>query len=98
MNYLLCLSLVLEIYYSLSHILRCLQVGVEGLQTLKPQGLKGIHPSVLPANGIKETAQTFGGINLELRLVIAEDSVDDELAKWEVENLKFSVKQPVIKS
>ncbi|XP_062170745.1 uncharacterized protein LOC133876478 isoform X2 [Alnus glutinosa] len=70
-------------------------VGVEGLQTLKPQGLKGIHPSVLPANGIKETAQTFGGINLELRLVIAEVSVDDELAKWEVENLKFSVKQPI---
>jgi hypothetical protein len=75
-----------------------LQVGVEGLQTLKPQGLKGIHPSVLPANGIKETAETFGGINLELRLVIAEDSMDDELAKWGVENLKFSVKQPVIKS
>lgn len=72
---------------------------MEGLQTLKPLGQKGIYrSSSLPANGIKETAETFRGINLELGLVIAEDFVDGELAKWEVEDLKFSVKQPVIKS
>lgn len=71
---------------------------MEGLQTLKPLGQMGIHRSSLPANGIKDAAETFGGINLELGLVIAEDFVDDELAKWEVEDLRFSVKQPVIKS
>lgn len=70
---------------------------MEGLQTLKPQGQKGVHQSALPANGIKETAETFGGIDLELRMVIAEDSINDEQVKWEVENLKFSVKQPVVK-
>ena len=70
---------------------------MEGLQTIKPQAQKGIHPSILPANGIKENAETFGGINLELRMVIAEDSVYDEPAKWVVENLKFSVEQPVLK-
>ncbi|KAB1200115.1 hypothetical protein CJ030_MR0G008022 [Morella rubra] len=72
-----------------------LMVSVEGLQTLKPQGQKGVHQSALPANGIKETAETFGGIDLELRMVIAEDSINDEQVKWEVENLKFSVKQPI---
>lgn len=69
---------------------------MEGLQTLKPLVQKGIRRSSFAANGIKETAETFGGINLELGLVIAEDFLDDELAKWEVEDLKFSVKQPVI--
>ncbi|KAG6689537.1 hypothetical protein I3842_11G180600 [Carya illinoinensis] len=75
--------------------LELVTVSVEGLQTLKPLGQMGIHRSSLPANGIKDAAETFGGINLELGLVIAEDFVDDELAKWEVEDLRFSVKQPV---
>ncbi|XP_030932287.1 uncharacterized protein LOC115958064 [Quercus lobata] len=70
-------------------------VGVEGLQTLKPQAHKSIHASILPANGIKENAETSGGINLELRMVIAEDPIYDEPAKWVVENLKFSVEQPI---
>lgn len=70
-------------------------VGVEGLQTLKPQAHRSIHASILPANGIKENAETSGGINLELRMVIAEDPIYDEPAKWVVENLKFSVEQPI---
>lgn len=70
---------------------------MEGLQTLKPQAHNSIHASILPAiaNGIKENAETSGGINLELRMVIAEDPIYDEPAKWVVENLKFSVEQPV---
>eukprot|EP00258_Populus_trichocarpa_P028792 XP_024444811.1 uncharacterized protein LOC18095895 isoform X1 [Populus trichocarpa] len=67
-------------------------VGVEGLQTLKPQGQKGIST---PANGIKEVVETSGGINLEVRMVASEENIDDEMAKWAVENLKFSVKQPI---
>ncbi|KAL0000941.1 hypothetical protein SO802_014722 [Lithocarpus litseifolius] len=70
-------------------------VGVDGLQTLKPQAHKSIHASILPANGIKENAETSGGINLELRMVISEDPIYDEPAKWVVENLKFSVEQPI---
>lgn len=70
---------------------------MEGLQTLKPQAHNSIHASILPANGIKENAETSGGINLELRMVIAEDPIYDEPAKWVVENLKFSVEQPVLK-
>ncbi|KAL4619211.1 hypothetical protein ACB092_06G063600 [Castanea dentata] len=70
-------------------------VGVEGLQTLKPQAHKSIHASILPANGIKDNAETSGGINLELRMVIAEDPIYDDPTKWVVENLKFSVEQPI---
>ncbi|CAK7338352.1 unnamed protein product [Dovyalis caffra] len=67
-------------------------VGVEGLQILKPQGQKGIS---MPANGIKEVVETSGGINLEVCMVASEEDVDDEMAKWAAENLKFSVKQPI---
>lgn len=74
-----------------------MQVGVEGLQTLKPHAQKGIHSAVLPANGIKGTTETFGGINLEVQIVTSEDNVDEEMAKWIVENVKFSVKQPVMR-
>ena len=67
---------------------------MEGLQTLKPQGQKGISTT---ANGIKEVVETSGGINLEVRMVASEENIDDEMAKWAVENLKFSVKQPVMR-
>jgi len=72
-----------------------LQVDIEGLQILKPQYhgemlIAGVH-----SNGIKETFQMNEGINLEVRMVISEDDVDSETAKWMVENLKFSVKKPV---
>ncbi|KAJ4832444.1 hypothetical protein Tsubulata_017107 [Turnera subulata] len=67
-------------------------VGVEGLQTLKPHVQKG---APITANGTKEVIETFGGINLEVRLVISEENVEDEMANWLVENFKFSVKQPI---
>ncbi|XP_048235753.1 uncharacterized protein LOC8280713 isoform X2 [Ricinus communis] len=67
-------------------------VGVEGLQILKPLGQNGIS---LSENEMKEVVETSGGINLEARLVMSEESVDDEMATWVVENLKFSVKHPI---
>ncbi|KAJ8747523.1 hypothetical protein K2173_009260 [Erythroxylum novogranatense] len=67
-------------------------VGVEGLQILKPQGQKGISVS---SNGIKEVVEAPGGINVEIHVVTSEQSADDEMANWMVENLKFSVKQPM---
>ncbi|XP_044473218.1 uncharacterized protein LOC123201719 [Mangifera indica] len=70
-------------------------VSVEGLQTLKPQVQKGLPEHVLPANGIKESAKTCGGINVEARLIILEDSAENEMVSWMVENLKFSVKEPI---
>ena len=51
----------------------------------------------MPANGIKDIVETSGGINLEVRMVASEENNDDEMAKWVVENLKFSVKQPVMR-
>lgn len=74
------------------------QLGVEGLQTMKPHAQKGINSAISPANGIRETSETFGGINLEVQVVISEDNVDEEMVKWIVENVKLSVKQPVIKN
>ncbi|RYR03928.1 hypothetical protein Ahy_B06g083356 [Arachis hypogaea] len=35
------------------------------------------------------------GICLQLDLVSSEDKVEVEMANWEVENLKFTVKQPI---
>lgn len=66
------------------------------MQTLKPQVQRGLPEHVLPANGIKESAKTCGGINVEARLIILEDSAENEMVSWMVENLKFSVKEPVL--
>ena len=66
------------------------------MQTLKPHAQKNIHSGIVPANGIKETVETCGGINLEARIVVPENSADDEMVKWIVENVKFSVKEPVV--
>ncbi|XVF34088.1 hypothetical protein REPUB_Repub18cG0027000 [Reevesia pubescens] len=70
-------------------------VSVEGLQTLKPLAQKGILQDVSPANGLQDSFETLGGINLEVRMVISEDNIENEMVNWVVENLKFSVKQPI---
>ncbi|CAL0322721.1 unnamed protein product [Lupinus luteus] len=70
-------------------------VGVQGLRILKPNTQKDTPPSMLIANGVKEFTDTVGGIGLEAHLILSEDSVDDEMANWEVENLKFSIEQPI---
>ena len=51
---------------------------------------------MLIANGDKEYTNTAEGVGLEIRLILCEDNVDDEMINWEVEDLKFSVKQPVM--
>lgn len=66
------------------------------MQILKPHAQKGNPSSELTVNGVKEFIDTVGGIGLEVRLVLCENNVDDEMVNWLVENLKFSVKQPVM--
>lgn len=51
---------------------------------------------MLIANGVKESTDTAWGAGLEVRLVLCEENVDNEMANWKVENLRFSVKQSVI--
>lgn len=69
---------------------------MEGLQTLKPQVERSsILEDPLPVNGCKESVSIFGRMNLEVRMKILEDEVDNETVNWMMENFKFSVKQPV---
>ncbi|KAH9803354.1 Chorein N domain-containing protein [Citrus sinensis] len=82
-------------YGTQRHPVELVTVSVDGLQTLKPQVQKDLQPGVLPANGIKESAGSSGGINVEIRMVISEDNAENEMDKWMVENLKFSVKEPI---
>ncbi|XP_061350520.1 uncharacterized protein LOC133295686 isoform X2 [Gastrolobium bilobum] len=70
-------------------------VGVQGLRILKPHTQNDIPSSMLNANGVKEFADTLEGIDLEVGFILCEDNVDDEMANWEVENLKVSIKQPI---
>lgn len=67
---------------------------MEGLQIIKPRSPHSIRRDS-PEGPLKETAERFGGMNVEVDIVNCEDDVDDGMGKWIVENLKFSVKQPV---
>lgn len=73
-----------------------MQVGVEGLQTLKPQVETNIHTVDSPesANGESDMKKAEG-VNVEARMVVSEDGLIDATGNWTVENLKFSVEQPV---
>ncbi|TKY48983.1 UHRF1-binding protein [Spatholobus suberectus] len=77
------------------HPVELITVGIQGLQILKPHMQKDIPSSIVIANGGKEFTDTVGGIGLEVRLILGGENVDDEMVNWEVENLKFSVKQPI---
>ncbi|KAF8414078.1 hypothetical protein HHK36_002077 [Tetracentron sinense] len=70
-------------------------IGVEGLQALKPQVRKDIPQAGVSLKGIKGTVENSGGVNLDIRMVISEDTDNVDMAKWVLENLKFSVKQPI---
>jgi len=74
-----------------------MQVGVQGLQILKPRFQKNIPSSLVIGNGVKEFTDAVGGVGLEVRLILSEEDVDDETTNWEVENLKFSVQHPVMR-
>lgn len=82
-------------YGTQKHPVELVTVSVDGLQTLKPQVQNCFQQGVVPANGIKENAGSSGGINVEVRMVISEDNAESEMDKWMVENLKFSVKEPI---
>ncbi|PPD83540.1 hypothetical protein GOBAR_DD19513 [Gossypium barbadense] len=49
----------------------------------------------LPVNGFKESVSIFGRMNLEVRMKILEDKVDNETINWMMENFKLSVKKPI---
>ncbi|QHO12601.1 uncharacterized protein DS421_15g508350 [Arachis hypogaea] len=70
------------------------KVGIEGLRILKPHIQKGNPPSMLIADGDKENSNTTEGVGLEVRLILCEDNTDD-IVNWEVEDIKFTVKQPI---
>ncbi|KAL9680027.1 hypothetical protein QQ045_017900 [Rhodiola kirilowii] len=67
-----------------------IKVAVEGLQILKPKASKGIKKADLLVNGFEETNEN-PGVDLEAQMVTS----DDELRKWIMEKMKFSVKRPV---
>ena len=73
-----------------------LQVGVQGLEIFKPHTRKESPSSMLITNGIKQPTDTVGGAGFEVHLVLCEENFDDEMTNWKVENVKFSVQQPVI--
>ncbi|XP_074311019.1 uncharacterized protein LOC141646917 isoform X1 [Silene latifolia] len=71
-------------------------IGVEGLQTLKPQLQTAIHQTDFPVNGLwKADTKEEGGINFEVQMVASEEHCHDEPDNWIIENLKFSVEQPI---
>lgn len=71
-------------------------VGVEGLQTLKPQVQTSIYAVEFPVNAIGEAdMKKFGGVNVELDMVVSEGDFDDGTGNWMVENLKLSIEQPI---
>lgn len=83
---------------------KCLQVGVEGLQALKPHCKNAVFKQER-ARGcqVNTDGKTIGntdsveGVDIEVCLVLPEDE-SAEAGRWIVENIKFSVKQPVSKS
>ncbi|GFP89982.1 hypothetical protein PHJA_001142000 [Phtheirospermum japonicum] len=80
-------------------------VGLEGLQILKPMARKemllngisnkGILQNGLPESG-KKSVDRRGGINMAVDIVTTEEEDnDDAMVKLVVENLKFSVNEPI---
>ncbi|XP_027910056.1 uncharacterized protein LOC114169213 isoform X2 [Vigna unguiculata] len=68
-------------------------VGVQGLKIMKPQAQKDIPSSVITENGVKQFTEEVEGIDLEVGMILREDNEDDEIFNWEMENLKFYIRQ-----
>ncbi|KAI5445121.1 hypothetical protein KIW84_013393 [Lathyrus oleraceus] len=81
---------------SMLGVMKIIEVGIQGVQFLKPNAQNDVPSSMLTANGVKKLTDADGGIGLEVGLILQEDNIDDEMVNWEVENLKFSIKQPVV--
>jgi hypothetical protein len=77
----------------------CLQAGIEGLQAIKPR-LRDQCTKKGPSNN-HEMGRDFNssssvgdhGVDVEATMVIGEDEIEG--AKWTMDNVKFSVKEPV---
>jgi hypothetical protein len=66
---------------------------VEGLQAIKPRHKSKIQQHTI--NAKKDTGEeSMEGIDIEATVINSPD-LADECAMWMVENIKFSVKQPV---
>ncbi|KAL3639929.1 hypothetical protein CASFOL_014897 [Castilleja foliolosa] len=79
-------------------------VGLEGLQILKPTAreemlLSGISNKGILQNGLPESGKKIvdrqGGVNMAVDIVTTEADNDDATVKLVVENLKFSVNEPI---
>lgn len=70
------------------------QVVVEGVQILKPKTSQDVTKSGIVVNGFEETSEN-PGVDLEAQLVTSDGGCGDEVGKWAVEKIKFSVKRPV---
>lgn len=77
---------------------------MEGLQILKPNVHQGILLTEISGKGLlqnglpeirNQTVDKCGGINVAVDIVTSEEDVDDAMVKWVVQNLKFSVNEPV---
>ncbi|XP_078432966.1 amino-terminal region of chorein isoform X2 [Wolffia australiana] len=69
-----------------------LTVSMEGLKALKPQWSDAPADPLIPL--IKRGTSPSGGLNLAVNLAMSEDD-DEEMSRWNVESLNFSVKEPV---
>lgn len=76
-----------------------LQAGIEGLQAIKPRlgdkhTRKGTSNNHQMGSGFNN-ASSIGdhGVDVEATMVIGEDEIEG--AKWTMDNVKFSVKEPV---
>jgi len=63
---------------------------------MKPQAQKDIPSSVITENGVKQFTEEVEGIDLEVGMILREDNEDDEIFNWEMENLKFYIRQTVM--
>ncbi|XP_068644395.1 uncharacterized protein [Aristolochia californica] len=77
--------------YPVEHI----TVSVEGLQALKPHASNEILQTASSIGKTNGVVGAYGGVNLEAQMFLAEDRETSEMAKWTIEKLKFSVKQPI---
>ncbi|XP_011620325.1 uncharacterized protein LOC18425873 [Amborella trichopoda] len=94
-----------EVNTSFRYPVELIIASVEGLQAIKPQARNSILQSGHCFNGTDAYNEELGlskqptggcsGIDLETRMVLSEDVTGLQMAKWEVESLKFSVKHPI---
>ncbi|KAK9151914.1 hypothetical protein Syun_010223 [Stephania yunnanensis] len=80
---------------NLKYPIELITVGVEGLQALKPLSRKNGLRIVNKQEKTKNPVENSGGINLEAHLVVSNDDETAETPNWAIENLKFSVAQPI---